>query len=46
MLVFLTGSEECESATRMCQAKLEDLVGKGKDVPGMIIYQLYGALSN
>ena len=46
ILVFLTGSEECESATRICQDKLENLVNKGKDVPGMIIYQLYGALTN
>ena len=46
ILVFLTGSEECESATRICQQKLEDLMAKGKDVPGMIMYQLYGALSN
>jgi HrpA-like RNA helicase len=46
ILVFLTGSEECESATRICQQKLEDLMSKGKDVPGMIMYQLYGALSN
>ena len=46
ILVFLTGSEECEAATRICQQKLEDLMEKGKDVPGMIIYQLYGALSN
>jgi HrpA-like RNA helicase len=46
ILVFLTGSEECEAATRICQQKLEDLMEKGKDVPGMIMYQLYGALSN
>ena len=46
ILVFLTGSEECESATRLCEQKLEELMLKGREVPGMIMYQLYGALSN
>jgi HrpA-like RNA helicase len=30
----------------MCYEKLEELMHRGRDVPGMIIYPLYGALSN
>ena len=46
ILVFLTGGEECETATRVTYERLEDLMEKGKEVPGMIIYSFYGALSN
>lgn len=45
ILVFLPGSEDCEIACKLCVSKLQELVAKGKSVPGMVIYPLYGALS-
>lgn len=42
ILVFLTGSEECEQAAKLCLLKLEDLVNRGQSIPGMVIYSLYG----
>ena len=45
-MVFLTGSEECEAVVRLTYDKFDSLMEKGRDVPGMIIYQLYGALCN
>ncbi len=30
----------------MCEEKLTDLMEKGRDVPGLVMYPLYGALSN
>lgn len=44
VLVFLTGSEECEKACRICFETLGKLVAKGKPVPSMLILPLYGAM--
>ncbi|CAG9319735.1 DHX40 [Blepharisma stoltei] len=44
VLVFLTGSEECEKACRVCFDTLQKLVAKGKPVPSMMILPLYGAM--
>lgn len=46
ILVFLTGSEECEYARKLCYHKLEDLMNRGKEVPSMQIFALYGAQSS
>ena len=46
ILVFLTGSEECELATRLTYQKLQDLLDEGKEVPTCLIYSLYGAQSS
>ena len=46
ILVFLTGSEECELASKLCYLKLQDLLNKGREVPSMLIYTLYGAQSS
>ena len=46
ILVFLTGSEECELAVKKTQQLLVDLIQKGKDVPSAMIYALYGAQSS
>jgi HrpA-like RNA helicase len=43
ILVFLTGSEECEQAAKLCYQKLEGLMQQGMQVPGMVIYSLYGS---
>jgi HrpA-like RNA helicase len=43
ILVFLTGSEECEQAAKLCYQKLESLIQQGMQVPGMVIYSLYGS---
>lgn len=43
ILVFLTGSEECEQARKLCYQKLEELLRQGKPVPSMQIFALYGA---
>ncbi len=43
ILVFLTGSEECEIAAKLCYQKLEALINQGMQVPGMVIYSLYGS---
>ena len=45
ILVFLTGSEECEFAAKLCLLKLEEILNKGKEVPAMMIFPLYGAQS-
>lgn len=42
ILVFLTGSEECEQAAKLCLQKLIELQASGTPVPGMVIYSLYG----
>ena len=54
VLVFLTGFEECEKATKICFEKLQELA-EGKvdgevvkepvDVPPMMLASLYGAQS-
>jgi ATP-dependent RNA helicase DHX8/PRP22 len=46
ILVFLTGSEECEAARKLCLHKLEELLSLGKAVPSMQLYALYGAQSS
>jgi len=46
ILVFLTGSEECEKACKICYEKLQNLVDIGKEVPSMMILSLYGAMSS
>ena len=46
ILVFLTGSEECEMARRLCVHTLQDLKQQGREVPSMLIYALYGAQSS
>jgi len=46
ILVFLTGSEECELASKLCYIKLQELLNKGREVPSMLIYTLYGAQSS
>ncbi len=43
ILVFLTGSEECEVARRLCLEKLRQLQTRGRPVAKMLIYTLYGA---
>jgi len=43
ILVFLTGSEECEIARQLCYKELERLLSKGKEIPDLLIYALYGA---
>lgn len=44
ILVFLTGFEECEKATKLCYSKLQELAEKKqKNVPPMMIVPLYGA---
>lgn len=45
VLVFLTGFEECEQATKLCFTKLQEMQQAGKDVPPMILCPLYGAQS-
>lgn len=44
ILVFLTGSEECEKARKFCIEKLQELLSKGREIPGMLIFALYGSL--
>ena len=46
ILVFLTGSEECEFASKLCYMRLEELISKGRSVPSMLIFALYGAQSS
>jgi ATP-dependent RNA helicase DHX8/PRP22 len=43
ILVFLPGSEDCEVARKMCYEKLEEILNAGKDVPGVLLYTLYGS---
>jgi len=43
ILIFLPGSEDCEMACKLCVTKLQELVARGKEVPSMVIYPLYGA---
>jgi HrpA-like RNA helicase len=45
ILVFLTGSEECEKAAKLCFLKLQELKIKKKVVPNMMIFTLYGSQS-
>ena len=45
ILVFMTGSEECEIAAKLCLVRLQELLNKGKEVPSMLIFCLYGAQS-
>ncbi len=45
ILVFLTGSEECEMARKVTMEKLTVLMEKGQEVPSILIYALYGQLS-
>lgn len=46
ILVFLTGSDECEQAVKMTYQKLQNLLDQGKEVPTCLIYALYGAQSS
>jgi len=46
ILVFLTGSDECELAVKKTYEILQDLLEKGKEVPNALIYALYGAQSS
>lgn len=46
ILVFLTGSEECEAAVRKTNETLVELIEAGRDVPSAMIYALYGAQSS
>ena len=46
ILVFLTGSEECEQGVKRTQEILQDLISKGKEVPSAMVYSLYGAQSS
>ncbi len=46
ILVFLTGSEECELAAKKTQQLLVEFIQKGKEVPSAMIYALYGAQSS
>lgn len=46
ILVFLTGSEECEQAVRMTNDLLLELINAGREVPSALIYALYGAQSS
>lgn len=46
ILVFLTGSDECENAVKMTYQKLQNLLDQGKEVPTCLIYSLYGAQSS
>ena len=43
ILVFLTGSEECDLAVKKTNEILLDLIEKGKEVPSAMVYALYGA---
>lgn len=46
ILVFLTGSEECEIAKNVCMEKLQEELNKGAEVAAMMIFALYGALGS
>lgn len=46
ILVFLTGSDECETAVKETYKKLQNLLDDGKEVPSCLIYALYGAQSS
>ena len=46
ILVFLTGSEECEQARKICYERLEELLNAEKEVPNVLIYTLYGTQSS
>jgi ATP-dependent RNA helicase DHX8/PRP22 len=45
VLVFLTGSDECEMSVKLTYQKLQVLLDEGKEVPSCLIYALYGAQS-
>jgi len=42
ILVFLTGSEECEQARKLCLEKLQVMLKRGKKMASMMLYALYG----
>ena len=46
VLVFLTGSDECERAKNRCYEALSQLEAQGTSVASMIILALYGAMSS
>ena len=46
ILVFLTGSEECEQAVQRTSQVLEQLISEGREVPAAAVYALYGAQSS
>ena len=46
ILVFQTGSEECELAVSLCYKKLDELQKMNKPVASCLIYALYGSQSN
>lgn len=46
ILVFLTGSEECEQAVQRTSQVLEQLINDGREVPAAAVYALYGAQSS
>ena len=43
VLVFLTGSDECENAVKLTYKLLQELLDDGKQIPACLIYALYGA---
>ncbi|KAL4497398.1 hypothetical protein ABPG72_011333 [Tetrahymena utriculariae] len=46
ILVFLTGSEECEIAKNECLERLQKDLEKGIELAGMMIFSLYGSLGS
>ena len=46
ILVFLTGSDECEMAVKQTYIVLQKLIDDKKEVPNALIYALYGAQSS
>ena len=46
ILIFLTGSDECEKAVKFTYKLLQELLDDGKQIPACLIYSLYGAQSS
>lgn len=43
VLVFLPGSEDCEMCRKLCYEKLDEILNSGVEVPGVLLYTLYGS---
>jgi len=43
VLVFLAGSEDCEVCRKLCYERLEEILHSGVEVPGVLLYTLYGS---
>jgi ATP-dependent RNA helicase DHX8/PRP22 len=43
ILVFLPGSEDCESARKVCYERLSEILSAGREVPNVMLYTLYGS---